>query len=315
MPTNLLKINRAFKIVSGIRLPSSPAHAFFIRYVQNDAAEPVVNIDPPKAELPTPSIDPSLDTILSSAGCDPSDIATGAISPPIYLSTTFERDELLQYPHGFSYSRIGNPTRNLLEKTFTALEKGKESFAFSSGMQSAVAILLSAPGSHILLPDDLYHGVYVILLEVLSKWGLTFEKIDMTNIDLVKEKLSNLKSPEKAKVILWLETPSNPLCKVTDIVRISKLAKSIVPEDQLCIVVDSTWSTPYLLRPLTLGADLVLHSMTKYIGGHSDVMVKRWNLWHDVYFSILSVHLLYLREESWLRVIPSARRAYSLCCD
>ena len=235
--------------------------------------------------------DLSIDTIFATAGCDPSDPQTGAVTPPIYLSTTFERDEELQLSRGFNYSRLGNPTRQLLEKTFAQLEQGKEAFAFSSGMQAAVALLMASPGAHIFLPDDLYHGVFVILVEVFSKWGLTFEKIDMTDHKLVNKKLtahaateearvdsekkdvSNEQSISRKKIILWLETPSNPLCKVTDIQSLSAMAKNLLGEERLCVVVDATWSTPYLLRPLTMGADFVLHSTTKYVGGHSDLLV------------------------------------------
>lgn len=237
--------------------------------------------------------DLSLDTIFATAGCDPSDPQTGAVTPPIYLATTYERDEELQLSRGFNYSRLGNPTRQLFEKTFVQLEKGREAFAFSSGMQAAVALLMTSPGAHVLLPDDLYHGVYVILVEVFSKWGLTFEKIDMTDHKLVKKKLTSYaaatevsevgstnkqevnseQSTTKKKIILWLETPSNPLCKVTDIQTLSTMAKSLLGEERLCVVVDATWATPYLLRPLTLGADFVLHSTTKYVGGHSDLLV------------------------------------------
>jgi cystathionine gamma-synthase len=215
------------------------------------------------------------DSTYAISGCDISDELTGAIVPPLYFSTTYERDkETLQLSKGFNYSRLSNPTRLLLEKTFTKLENGIEGYAFSSGMQAVLSILQSCPKCHLLLPDDLYHGVYVIALEVLKPWGLTFEKIDMTNHILVEKKLIERKSYSgQQKTIVWLETPSNPQCKVTDISYISKLAKKILnKEEDVCIVVDATWSTPYLLRPLDLDADFSLHSTTKYVGGHSDIL-------------------------------------------
>lgn len=215
--------------------------------------------------------DLSIDTRFATAGCEVSDVATGAISPPIHLSTTFERDDELQFSRGYNYSRIGNPTRNLLEKTFAELEKGTESFAFGSGMQAATSILMCYPQAHIILPDDLYHGVYVILLQIFDKWGVTYEKIDMTNHLQIEEKLRLIAQQSQKNVILWLETPSNPLLKVTDIEKVCKISKSLMKETQLCVVVDATWATPYLVRPLELGADVVLHSTTKYINGHSDV--------------------------------------------
>lgn len=224
----------------------------------------------PKEVLPYKK---TLDTILSGAGCDPSDASTGAITPPIYLSTTFERNkETLELDRGFNYSRLGNPTRLLLERFMTELEEGKESFAFSSGMQGVMALFTSLPNSYVLLPDDLYHGVYVLLIEIFSKWNVKFEKIDMTDHKLINQKLQGLKvdADKYSKVLIWIETPSNPLCKVTDIPKIVELSKSVLPESKSLIVVDATWSTPYLLRPLLHGADVVLHSTTKYINGHSD---------------------------------------------
>jgi cystathionine gamma-synthase len=211
----------------------------------------------------------AIDSIFATAGCEDADLQTGALTPPIHFSTTYERDEDLELSRGFNYSRIGNPTRNLLETTFAKIENGVEAFAFSSGMQSATSILMCYPRAHVLLPDDLYHGVYVIILQIFQKWGVTFEKVDMTNHEVVKDRLSNHQNNNP--VVLWLETPSNPLCKVTDIFKLSKISKEILG-DNVCIVVDSTWSTPYLLRPLDLGADIVLHSTTKYICGHSDVL-------------------------------------------
>ena len=215
----------------------------------------------------------SIDTILATAGCEVSDFSTGAVTPPIHLSTTFERDENLTLSKGFCYSRSSNPTRLLLETTFVKLENGKEAFAFSSGMQAAYSIIMTSPGSHILLPDDLYHGVLHMLLDIFSKWGITFEKIDMSNCKVVKDKLKSIKESLKNKdILIWLETPSNPQCKVTDVETIVLSARKILADQNYCVIVDSTWATPFLLKPLELGADFVIHSTTKYIGGHSDML-------------------------------------------
>lgn len=219
----------------------------------------------------------SNDTIYASIGCEESCSQTGAITPPIHFSTTYERDAFtLELSKGFNYSRLGNPTRLEFEKAMVKVENGEIGFAFSSGMQAITSLLLSNPKAHILLPNDIYHGVIVLVKEILSQWGLTYEKIDMTNHNEVQLALlqgqERLNKNESNKIILWMETPSNPKCIVTDINELSKLAKNIIKEDQLVVAVDATWSTPYLLQPLQLGADVVMQSSTKYIGGHSDVL-------------------------------------------
>ena len=214
------------------------------------------------------------DTIFATAGCETSDLLTGAVSPPIHFSTTFERDkETLELSRGFNYSRLSNPTRLQFENAMKKVEFGNEAFAFSSGMQAITSLFLACPKAHVLLPDDIYHGVNVLMQSVFSLWGMTSEKIDMTNHSAVAKSLELIKQndPNK-KIILWLETPSNPQGKVTDIETLSKLAKSIINEENICVAIDSTWATPYLSQPLILGADVVMHSTTKYIGGHSDTL-------------------------------------------
>lgn len=209
-------------------------------------------------------------TDLAHAGCRQSDLATGAVIPPIYLSSTFERDEDGELSRGFNYSRLGNPTRVLLEQTLAELEGGSEAFAFSSGMQAALSTILAYPNSHVILPDDLYHGVHVILKDIIAKWGGSFEQLDMTKSDVVLQRIRCVAAESTKRILVWMETPSNPQCKMTDIARITSEASRLVSPERLCTIVDATWATPYLLRPLTIGADAVLHSMTKYIGGHSD---------------------------------------------
>jgi cystathionine gamma-synthase len=194
---------------------------------------------------------------------------------PLHLSTTFEREkESLELKNGYIYSRIGNPTRKSLEDTFAKLEFGTEGFAFSSGMQACTSLITAAPETHILIPDDLYHGVAVMAIEVFSLWGLTYEKIDMTDANLVQQKVQDfaMDSTHQKRLMLWMETPSNPQCKVTDIAGLCALVKSVLGEERVTTVVDATWSTPYLLNPLNLGADFVMHSTTKYVAGHSDVL-------------------------------------------
>ena len=151
------------------------------------------------------------------------------------------------------------------------LEGGREGFAFASGMQAITSLLLSNPKAHVILSNEVYHGVNEVIKELLQPWGLTFEVVDASNHKVVAAALA--RASPKNKVLLWIETPSNPRANITDIASLSALARKVITnEEKLCIVVDGTWGTPYLCQPLSLGADVVLHSTTKYIGGHSDVL-------------------------------------------
>lgn len=203
-------------------------------------------------------------TRLAQAGCHP-DAETGALTPPLHLATTFERDPDGGYARGYVYARWQNPTRRLLEETLAALEgDGAEAAAFASGMAAAHAVLQALrPGDHVLLPDDVYHGVRQLLREVLAPWGLAFSEVDQTDLEAVRAALR----PETR--LVWAETPSNPLTKVTDLAALAEIAHAA----GALLLVDGTWTTPLLQRPLELGADLVLHSATKYLGGHSDVLL------------------------------------------
>lgn len=188
---------------------------------------------------------------------------TGAVTPSIVLSTTFERAEDGSYPHGNVYTRSGTPNRNALETAVAALEGGGASLAFGSGMAATAAVLQTlATGDHILLPDDLYHGVRYLVLDVLTRWGLAADFVNMSDPAAVEAAI------RPTTKLVWLETPSNPQLTVTDIARLAALAHAA---GALCAV-DNTWATPVLQRPLELGADLVMHSATKYLGGHSDVL-------------------------------------------
>jgi len=203
-----------------------------------------------------------LETLLAKAGCKP-DPATGAVVSPPCLSTTFERAPDGSYPHGYIYSRHDNPTRHQLEDTLARLEGGQACAAFASGMAAATALLQTLePGSHVLIPDDVYYGVRNLLENVFANQGLHYSTADFTDLEAVRTALR----PNTR--LIWAETPSNPLLKITDLAGLARLAREIGAR----LVVDSTWAPPPVQRPLDLGADLVLHSLTKYLSGHSDVM-------------------------------------------
>lgn len=192
----------------------------------------------------------------------PFDPHTGAVSVPIYQVSTYKQEDIGVHK-GYEYSRTGNPTRHALEQSIAALEEGARGFAFGSGMAAihAVFMLLHA-GDHIILTDDVYGGTYRIVTRVLNGLGIASTFVDTTDLaEIDQAVLPNTKA-------IFVETPTNPLLKVTDIAAVSSLAKS----KGLLFIVDNTFSTPYWQTPLALGADIVLHSATKYIGGHSDVV-------------------------------------------
>lgn len=191
------------------------------------------------------------------------DSTSGAVSPPIYLSTTFERETDGSYPQGYIYSRSSNPNRNALEACLSTLEGGAVAAAFASGSAATMSVFQAmSPGEHLIAPNDVYHGTTSLLRNVYARWGLEMTFVDMTDIAQVERAIrSNTR-------LIWVETPSNPLLKVTDICRISEIAHQA---GSLCVC-DNTWATPILQRPFELGADLVMHATTKYLGGHSDVV-------------------------------------------
>ncbi len=191
------------------------------------------------------------------------DDATGAVTPPIQLSTTFERGPDGEYPRGFSYSREDNPNRRALEECLAALEGGKQALAFSSGLAVATAILQGLePGDHILAPDDVYYGFRKLLSEVFAKSGLETDYVDMTSLQAVRDAV------RPATRLVWVETPSNPLLKIVDLSEIAAIAR----QAKAIGICDGTFATSVLQRPLDCGIDMVTHSTTKYIGGHSDVV-------------------------------------------
>jgi cystathionine gamma-synthase len=191
------------------------------------------------------------------------DAATGAVAPPIHLSTTFERAPDGSLPHGFLYARDANPNRVALERVLTVLERGAAAAAFSSGQAATMAVFQSlAPGDHVVLPASVYYGTKKLVDQVFARWGLTSTSVDMRDAANVAGAL------RKETRIVWVETPSNPLLAVADIAAIAALAH----EAGAKCAVDNTWATPVGQNPIALGADLVMHSTTKYLGGHGDVM-------------------------------------------
>lgn len=203
-----------------------------------------------------------LETIAVHAGHSP-DAVTGAVTPPIYLSTTFEREPDLSYRGGFLYSRYSNPNRLGLEACLAELEGGGAAACFSSGSAATSAVLQSLePDAHVLLPDDAYYGTIKLARDLFGAWRLRTTPVDMSDAANVKRAIT-----DRTRVV-WIESPSNPLVRVVDIAAIAKVAR----EAGAWVVVDNTWATPVLQHPLALGADIAMHSTTKYLGGHSDVL-------------------------------------------
>jgi cystathionine gamma-synthase len=194
-------------------------------------------------------------------GQDPEPVY-GAVSVPIFQTSTYAQDGVGK-PKAYDYARGGNPTREALQSVLASLEGGTRALCFASGMAAeATLLLLLRPGDHVVLPDDVYGGTYRLLARVLSDWGLTFDTVDMTDPDTLR------KAVRQETRLLWVESPSNPLLKVVDIAEAAKIAH----QAEARCVVDNTFATPYLQRPLELGADVVVHSVTKYLGGHSDLV-------------------------------------------
>ncbi len=200
-------------------------------------------------------------TLAIHAGQAP-DPTTGAIMTPIYQTSTFVQDGPAQH-RGYEYARVSNPTRTALEGNLAALEGARHGVAFASGVAGIDAIVKGLPpGSHVVATNDLYGGTYRLFLKVFEPLGYRFSFVDMTDADAVERAFT----PETR--LLWVETPTNPLLRVLDLERLCALAKA----HDVDVAVDNTFASPYLQQPLAFGADLVLHSSTKYLGGHSDVI-------------------------------------------
>lgn len=189
------------------------------------------------------------------------DPSTGALSPPIHQASTFKQNGVGNFT--YEYSRTGNPTREALETLITDLEKGHHGYAFASGMAAITAVMnLFTAGDHVIITDDVYGGTYRLMTKVLQRQNISVHFVDTSHIDHVKKAIR----PETKAI--FIETPTNPLLKITDLNKVAEIAK----ENDLLMIVDNTFSTPYWQTPIELGADIVVHSATKYLGGHSDLV-------------------------------------------
>lgn len=198
------------------------------------------------------------------AGYEP-DAMTGAVNPPIYASSTYKQDGVGGLRGGYEYSRSANPTRTALEGALAAVEDGERGFAFASGLAGEDAIIraLTRPGDHVVIPDDAYGGTFRLFDKVARVWGLDHSPAAVADTEAVAAAIE----PGRTKLV-WVETPTNPMLTIGDIEALAAVAH----DAGALLVVDNTFASPYLQQPLTLGADVVLHSTTKYVGGHSDVV-------------------------------------------
>ncbi|MGW7054072.1 cystathionine gamma-synthase [Streptomyces sp. NPDC054887] len=205
----------------------------------------------------------SFETLAIHAG-NTADPLTGAVVPPIYQVSTYKQDGVGGLRGGYEYSRSANPTRTALEENLAALEGGSVGLAFASGLAAEDCLLrtLLSPGDHVVIPNDAYGGTFRLFAKVVSRWGVDFSVADSSDPAAVRAALT-----PKTKVI-WVETPSNPLLGISDIQALAGVARAA----GVRLVVDNTFASPYLQQPLALGADVVVHSTTKYMGGHSDVV-------------------------------------------
>lgn len=203
------------------------------------------------------------ETLAIHAGQHP-DPTTGAVVQPMVLSTTFERAEDGSFIEGRDiYSRASNPNRRTLEAKLAALEGGTDAVAFGSGQAATMSIFHSlGAGSHVILPDDIYYGTRYMIESLYANWGLTCSVVDMTDLSQIK------KAIKKNTKLIWVETPSNPSLKVADIQAVVKIAHA----KNILVACDNTWATPYFTKPFEFGVDIIMHSSTKYFGGHSDIL-------------------------------------------
>ncbi|MEU2161626.1 cystathionine gamma-synthase [Streptomyces sp. NPDC019208] len=205
----------------------------------------------------------SFETLAIHAG-NTADPLTGAVVPPIYQVSTYKQDGVGGLRGGYEYSRSANPTRTALEENLAALEGGRRGLAFASGLAAEDCLLraLLVPGDHVVIPNDAYGGTFRLFAKVVQRWGVEYSVADTSDPASVRAALT-----DRTKVI-WVETPSNPLLGITDVAAVADIARTAGAR----LVVDNTFASPYLQQPLALGADVVVHSLTKYMGGHSDVV-------------------------------------------
>ena len=203
------------------------------------------------------------DTLAIHAGQEP-DPLTGAVTVPIYATSTYKQDGVGGLRGGYEYSRSANPTRTALEEALAAIEHGARGLAFASGLAAEDTLLRTVcrPGDHVIVPGDAYGGTFRLIARVLTNWGLTYTAVPLADLAAVRAALR-----ETTRVI-WCETPTNPLLGIADIAALAEIAHAA----QALLVVDNTFASPYLQQPIALGADVVVHSTTKYLGGHSDVV-------------------------------------------
>jgi cystathionine gamma-synthase len=207
---------------------------------------------------------PGFETLAIHAGQEP-DPLTGAVVPPIYQTSTYKQDGIGGTRGGYEYSRTANPTRTALETCLAALENGARAFAFASGMAAEDCLIrtLCRPGDRVLIPSDAYGGTFRLFDKVMTPWGVKYEPVRQTDLGAVAKAAA-----EQRPRLIWAESPTNPLLSIVDIRALAALAR----DHGALLVVDNTFASPYLQRPLDLGADVVVHSTTKYLGGHSDVV-------------------------------------------
>jgi len=253
-----------------------------------------------------------IETIAVHAGAEP-DPATGSIAPPIHLSTTFAHGPASERTHGYLYIRDENPTQDRLEAAMRQLEGGEAALGFASGMGAAAALLQTLePGSHAIFPEDVYVHIRVAHQDFLPKWRVDTSVVDTQSADAVRRAL------RPTTRLLWLETPSNPRMKITDIAAVSEIGHAA----GALVVVDNTFATPALQRPLELGADIALHSTTKYCGGHSDVqggclvLKRRAPLYERLYHARMVLGAVASPFNSWLvlrglRTLPCRMERHS----
>ncbi|HEX6683195.1 MAG TPA: cystathionine gamma-synthase [Candidatus Limnocylindrales bacterium] len=203
------------------------------------------------------------ETLAIHAGQEP-DPRTGAVIPPIFQTSTYAQDAVGAPRLGYEYSRSSNPTRDALQECLAALEGGRRGLTFASGLAAEDTLIRTVckPGDHVVIPNDAYGGTFRLFARVAERWGVSWSAADISNVDDVRAKTSD------GTRMIWVETPTNPLLNIADIAALSALSR----ERGTLLVVDNTFASPYLQQPLALGADIVVHSTTKYIGGHSDVV-------------------------------------------